>query len=163
MSNTMFLCGFMGSGKSEIVKKINNKSIFSTSDLDMLIEKKHGKIETIFKEYGESFFRSIEKDVFFENYKKFNLLALGGGSIDDNEIYDYILNSKKGIYLEESFDILWSRISDSSRPLVQNGKKYVKDRFENRRHRFEKLHFRISSSNIDSNVRRVINLLNNDN
>ena len=56
------LYGFMGSGKSTIGKKLSVYLDIPFVDLDRYIEEKDSVlISEVFSEYGESFFRSLEK------------------------------------------------------------------------------------------------------
>ena len=54
----------------------------------------------VFEDKGENYFRSIEQEEFFKQVDKFDLIALGGGAVENNEIYQHILKSGKAIYLE---------------------------------------------------------------
>src|SRR3972149_11133625 len=55
------LIGFMGSGKTEIGKRLAEKLGYTFMDTDSIIEKKMGKsISGIFQEDGEEHFRGLE-------------------------------------------------------------------------------------------------------
>ena len=95
-----FLCGFMGAGKSTILKEIDTKENITCMDLDLHIENLYGPINKIFDDKGESYFRLTEQEEFFEQVDRFDLIALGGGAVENDEIYKHILQSGKAIYLE---------------------------------------------------------------
>ena len=94
MSNTYYLCGFMGAGKSSILNKFQQQSNYSTIDLDSYIENKYGGIDKIFEEKGESYFRTIEEKEFFNHQNKFNIMAIGGGAVENNDIFQYLIDCK---------------------------------------------------------------------
>ena len=62
--NNIYLVGFMGSGKTSILKKIKQMVNANTIDLDENIEKKYGSINKIFQTQGEKYFRNIELKTF---------------------------------------------------------------------------------------------------
>jgi len=154
-----FLCGFMGAGKSTLVKEINSKKDISCMDLDLHIENLYGPINKIFDDQGESYFRLIEHEEFFKQVDKFDLIALGGGAVENNEIYQHILTSGKAIYLEVDFNVLWKRIENSSRPLVKFGKESVRGLYEKRIEKYQSLQHILSISNEENSYTAVLNVL----
>ena len=83
---TIYLCGFMGCGKSTIGKLLAQKTGLKFTDLDDYIEETEKmSIPEIFASKGESYFREKEakavKDLSAEN----SVVACGGGTIiNDN-------------------------------------------------------------------------------
>ena len=69
MKKNLVLTGMMGVGKSTIGKSPAYKTfIYAFIDVDRLIEKKEGKkINVIFRNKGESFFRKLENDISLDN------------------------------------------------------------------------------------------------
>ena len=163
MSSTYYLCGFMGAGKSSILNKFQQKSNYSTIDLDSYIENKYGAINKIFQERGESYFRTIEEKEFFNQQNKFKIMAIGGGAVENNDIFQYLIDCKQAIYLNLNFDELWERIKNSKRPLVNFGKKEVKNRFINRKEKYEMLQHRIPSENIEDAYNKILKIVENEN
>ena len=159
MNKCYYLAGFMGVGKSTILKKIIEKTELSCLDLDTSIEEKHGPIKEIFEKNGEGYFRELEEKEFFLIEPESNLVALGAGALTNNNIYKYILDNKTGIYLEEEFQILWSRIQNSDRPLAKLGHNYVEDLFNNRKARYENLHIKINNSNLNDVINSILDIL----
>ena len=98
MNKCYYLSGFMGVGKSTILKKIKERTQLSCIDLDASIEEKHGPINEIFEINGEDYFRKLEEKEFFLIEPESNLVALGAGALTNNNIYKYILDNKTGIY-----------------------------------------------------------------
>lgn len=159
MNKCYYLSGFMGVGKSTILKKIKERNQLSCIDLDASIEEKYGPINEIFEINGEAYFRKLEEKEFFLIEPESNLIALGAGALTNNNIYKHILDNKTGIYLEEEFQILWSRIQNSDRPLAKLGHNYVEDLFKNRKARYENLHIKITKSNLNDVINSILDIL----
>jgi len=118
MKNTIYLTGFMGSGKSTIGPILANTLGWDFFDLDKLIENKTGKkIRDIFEQEGEGHFRKIETDTLREISESKNvIISLGGGTIANKENIEIMKNTGKIIYLKVSLDTVYHRL------------KYKKDR-----------------------------------
>ncbi len=159
MNKCYYLSGFMGAGKSTILNKIKESTQLPCIDLDASIEERHGPINKIFKINGEDYFRKLEEKEFFLIEPEFKFVALGAGALTNNNIYQYILDNKTGIYLEEEFEILWSRIQNSDRPLAKLGHDYIKDLFNNRKERYENLHIKITRSNLNDVFNSILDIL----
>jgi len=92
----IFLIGFMGCGKSHWGKQLSQKLQMPFFDLDEKVEENEGKtITEIFADYGEEYFRLLEKDVLHlltESHESF-IMATGGGTPCFYNTIDY-LNAK---------------------------------------------------------------------
>ena len=98
MNKCYYLSGFMGVGKSTILKKIKERTQLSCIDLDASIAEKHGPINEIFEINGEDYFRKLEEKEFFLIEPESNLVALGAGALTNNNIYKYILIHVRNIF-----------------------------------------------------------------
>ncbi len=143
----IFICGFMGCGKSTFLKELErNSSKGELIDLDDLI------YET-YKEDDESLGHLIEREGFaqFRIYeaqlirilmKRGNdtVVALGGGAMGQISASQFLENNCPLVFLDIDFETCWRRvISDATRrPLVLEGKKSNKKRFEMRRCEYQK-------------------------
>ena len=79
---TVFLCGFMGCGKTTVGKKLAEISGRGYCDTDELIVKRAGMpIPDIFKKYGEPYFRKLETDIIKELCDFNGIAACGGGAM----------------------------------------------------------------------------------
>mgnify|MGYP003132193649 CR=1 FL=1 len=119
----IFLCGMMGTGKSVIGKHLARKLNLPFTDLDTIIESDTGKkIPQIFEEIGEAGFREIERNT-LARYLKHpkGVLALGGGSLQNQELVDLIKNSGILIFIDTPIEILISRLKKSRRRPMING------------------------------------------
>lgn len=119
---SLFLCGMMGTGKSLIGKHIARKLNVPFTDLDALIEFETGKtIPQIFEENGEHTFREIEKNTLIKyvNHSK-GVLALGGGTLQNQQLVNLIKNSGILIFIDTPKEILLNRLKKSRRrPMIK--------------------------------------------
>ncbi len=123
MKDNFFLCGFMGSGKSTIGRKLALLSDYEFFDLDALIvERMRMPITRIFSRFGEERFRQLERDCLFEKLDEHTIvMALGGGTIYDPDIVKRIKTSGYLIFLRLSIQQLVIRLSrNRRRPLLLN-------------------------------------------
>jgi shikimate kinase len=119
----IYLCGFMGSGKSTVGSKLAKKLNYVFLDTDSMIEKKENtKIREIFEKSGESKFRKLENAVIKEVIasKEKIVAALGGGSLIRKENLKLIKKNGFLIYLKTELKTIRKRIpSDPERPLLK--------------------------------------------
>jgi len=124
-SNTAFLVGFMGSGKSSILNILKLNTEIHTIDLDDIVLKENKddleSIEQLFEKHGEEYFRDCEVKAFQKIYQNPNtVISLGGGSMISSPIKSEVLKSEHTFYLKNEFENLWKNIKDSKRPLLSN-------------------------------------------
>ena len=108
--------GMPGAGKSTLAKDFSEKVCLKFFDTDLEFEKKHGVSPAEFIEnFGEKKFREEEKAVLFDILKSQQnvCIALGGGSISDDEIAFELC--KKSIVVIVERDI--NKLSMEGRPL----------------------------------------------
>lgn len=116
------LIGPPGAGKSSVGRALAKILNCDVLDTDGEIERISGrKIAEIFTEDGEPAFRAIEKDVVLDALKNApGVVALGGGSVLDNSVADYLRNSGAVVaYLEVSISQAAPRVGfNKERPLL---------------------------------------------
>lgn len=122
----IFLCGFMGCGKSTIGRQLAKLVGVKFIDLDQyIVESAKMTIPQIFEKYGENHFRQLEVD----SLKKLIdsppcVIAFGGGTVTREENVKNAKSSGKIIFLNPSFKTCYNRIkNDKNRPLVINNSK----------------------------------------
>lgn len=122
----IFICGFMGCGKTTQGKKLAKELGYYFIDLDDCISnQREMSITELFKEVGEEEFRKIEtkalKECIDNNLKA--LIATGGGTPCFNDNMQLMLSSGKVIYLKMDPKALYNRLFNAKgdRPLI-NGK-----------------------------------------
>ena len=155
MKRTIFLIGYMGSGKSVIGKELSKRILYTFYDLDYFIEMNEKlSINQIFDKKKELYFREIEKKYLKKLIDKDEnkIISLGGGTPCYNNNMDLILNTRnsESIYLKRSIDILVERLFKklSSRPLIS----HLKNRNELKefvsKHLFERNQYYLRSKKI---------------
>jgi shikimate kinase len=158
-NKTYYLCGFMGSGKSTILKTLMLKHNILGYDLDSIIENRYGDIAEIFTNKGEKYFREVEEEVFFEFFKKPQLFSLGGGSIENAKILKALVDSGTSIYLKNDFETLWNFIEKSDRPLVKLGKVELQSLFLKREENYKKLNMILDANDLIQCEKKITKLM----
>lgn len=134
---TIYLIGFMGSGKSQVGASLQRNYNLSFIDTDNYIEKKYSKdIPTIFKEEGEDQFRVYEIET-LKNLKDYGVIATGGGIVEREENYQTMKENGTTIYLKTSFDAIMMRLKyDQSRPLWNQSIEERRSLYEKRKKKY---------------------------
>jgi len=136
MKKNIYLIGFMASGKTVHGKRLASFLHFDFIDLDQLIESKENKnINEIFSQYGETYFRKIEKEALHQTFLLQNtVVSLGGGTPCFFDNMEEINKHGISIYLKANPGILAARLKKNigNRPLLANKndqelEKYVKE------------------------------------
>ena len=116
------LIGFMGSGKTEVGKRLAKRLGYIFIDTDKVIEDKLGRsITEIFRDYGESYFRELEAKLVEDlSGIKGHVISTGGGIVLNRE---NILSFKKYgfmiCWLKASPETIYNRIKNQThRPLI---------------------------------------------
>ncbi len=118
---SIYLCGFMGCGKSHIGKLLSKLLKMPFVDLDSYVVKKEGMaIPKIFEEKGEPYFRQLEADCLKELQDGY-VVATGGGTLINKDTAKYAGEHGKTVFLDAAFPVCYGRIkNDANRPLVVN-------------------------------------------
>lgn len=117
----IYLTGFMGSGKSTIGPILANTLGYGFVDIDKAIEQQTGKtVRQIFKDPGEEYFRTLEREVIQELLGKEHIvISLGGGTIADPINFPLIRASGILVYLKTAPEHLFKRLHHKSdRPIL---------------------------------------------
>ena len=174
MKRTIFLIGYMGSGKSRIGKELSDKISYNFYDLDKFIIANEGlTINEIFEQKKELYFREIEREYLKQLISKDEnkVISLGGGTPCYSDNMDLILNTNNSdsIYLNRSIDFLVQRLYNkiSSRPLIS----HLKDKDDLKefisKHLFERNQFYLrakkilnsNNSKVDQIISELLNIL----
>ena len=116
----IYLIGLPGVGKSTVGKELANRIGYDYVDLDLYIEEFMNKpIPEIFSEFGEDFFRELEKKALNDMLSKENVVVACGGGIVKDKTNKELMNGKC-IYLTAPIEFISERInnSDIDRPLM---------------------------------------------
>lgn len=151
ISHPVFLCGMMGSGKSTIGKKLAEDLNVPFTDLDELIEESEEMtIPEIFNQKGEESFREIEKKQIVKIAGSAEgVIALGGGSLQNQQIVDHLKLYGWLVYIDASQVEILDRLSDTSgRPMLKDStelEKRISTLFDQRLKFYEQAHFSIQT------------------
>lgn len=118
---SIYLCGFMASGKSTLGKALAEKLGWDFRDLDTVIEQKEGMaITEIFKEKGEDYFREKEREYLLFLTREFKgVVALGGGAIQDQRIADHLKVHGLLVFVDSPMEQIVERVYESDeRPIL---------------------------------------------
>ncbi len=121
MSSTVYLCGFMGCGKSHIGRMLAAQMNRELVDLDKyIVAKENLSIPEIFDKFGEPHFRKLEAK-YIRELAGGKIVATGGGALINDETAKFARESGISVYINTSFEICYRRIKgDTNRPLVMN-------------------------------------------
>jgi len=141
----IFLCGYMGSGKSLVARHLAAKMNYPAIDLDdqiALMEEKN--IPNIFAQKGELYFRKLETRVLKDTLANpaSLIVALGGGTLSYGNNLQLIKDTPEThmVYLKASVEFLTNRLFNEkeTRPVISHLKE--KEALEDfiRKHLFER-------------------------
>lgn len=131
----IYLCGFMGCGKSRIGRELAKKTGMRFADLDAyIVEHEKMPIPEIFERFGEPHFRELEAK-YIREIPDNSVVALGGGAIINENTAKTAKQTGKVVFLDADFETCYGRIkNDSNRPLAYNNpKEKVRELFDTRR------------------------------
>jgi 3-dehydroquinate synthase len=150
----------MGTGKTETAKELAELLALEFMDTDALVERLAGcSIAEIIAEKGEAHFRALEAEVCERLYgRRGVVIATGGGTLLNEEIFQAFSNSGTTVLLEASIDSLHERLAgDDSRPLLVAGGggrtkakllRRIRSLLEDRERMYKNIRFRIDTSRI---------------
>mgnify|MGYP002709189055 CR=1 FL=1 len=124
-SCSLFLIGFMGTGKSTIAAELAKHLGLEVLEMDETIEKQEGmSIPDIFSTYGEAYFRKLETDLLKETGNIGNrIVSCGGGAAARAENVAEMKKSGVILLLTAAPETILTRIEDNDdRPLLRGRK-----------------------------------------
>lgn len=172
LPDRIFICGFMGAGKSTIGKLLADKLNQPFIDLDERIEEQAGNsIPKIFDEEGEEYFRKLERAAVLDIIRdEHGVVALGGGSLQNQHILDHVKLNGLLIFIETPFSVILDRITENpDRPLLldENGnmkeEELLREELRNLYHErlplYEQAELQVNSRNYESTEELVRDLI----
>ncbi len=121
----IFLCGFMGCGKSTVGKRLASALKCDFTDMDRYIEETEGRtISEIFESDGEKYFRDLETEIIKSFKDKGGVIATGGGALLREENGLAAKQSGIPVFIDTKFSLCYERIKgDKKRPIAYNSTK----------------------------------------
>lgn len=125
MSETVYLCGFMGCGKTTVGRLLSSMLELPYCDMDDHIEKTLGmSIPDIFEEKGEEYFRRRETEAVSVLGEAGGVISCGGGAMLREVNAQAAKKFGKVVFIDTPFDVCWQRIADDKgRPIVMRNTK----------------------------------------
>lgn len=124
-TNSIYLLGMPGCGKSTLGKQFAAFSGYTYADCDDLIIQEQGKsIEQIYKEGGEMSFRKLEHELIksFDGVEN-TVVCTGGGLPCFNGNMEIMNQQGITVFMDISAEEIWQRVKNtdfSGRPIYQN-------------------------------------------
>jgi len=142
---SIYLCGFMGCGKSHIGRRLSKRLNMPLVDLDeYIVQKEKRSIPEIFEQSGEPYFRQLEADCLKELEEGY-IVATGGGTLINENTAKYANGHGITVFLDAIFPVCYGRIkNDANRPLVVNNTKEQLEEIFNTRRKIYKAHSAIT-------------------
>lgn len=162
----IFLCGFMGCGKSTVGRKLASVLNCDFVDMDNYIEAAEGRsISEIFASEGEKYFRDLETETIKRFKNKGGVIATGGGALLREENGLAAKSSGIPVFIDTSFSVCYNRIKgDKKRPIAFNStQEELKELYDKRK----SLYIKNSLITVDGNIpvpavtKEIINAINN--
>ena len=162
---SVYLVGFMGSGKSTVGSLLADKLGWEFVDLDNEIERRADmSIPAIFERQGEVAFRAIERSALLEQVERAReghplVVALGGGAFVKAENREAL--EGLSIWLDCPAAILWQRVADEShRPLARDRGSF-EELYQKRRAEYARADFTVAVNEEEPQalVERILKLL----
>jgi shikimate kinase len=129
--DSIYVCGFMASGKSTVGKSLADKLEREFRDLDAIIEETEERsIKEIFDGKGEEYFREKEWEYLLALTRHFKgIISLGGGALQNQRIIDHLKVNGILLYLNTPMEEIVDRVLDSDeRPILFNEAGKIKSR-----------------------------------
>ncbi len=159
----------MGTGKTTVGKLLAKRLRREFVEMDEEIEKREKKkIVDIFSQYGEAYFRKVEKNMLREISQKDNLvISCGGGIVIDEENIRVMKGTGVMVCLEATPEVIYQRTKkDTHRPLlnVPDPLSRIKELLSLREPYYQKAEYFLDTSNISPEeiVEKIVELLKND-
>ena len=133
---TVFLCGFMGCGKTTVGRLAAKKLGCGFCDTDeLIVADQNMSIPDIFAQKGEPYFRKVEAEIVKSVCGRTAVVACGGGAMLDPESARAASAAGAVVFLDADFETCYERIcGDTNRPIaVSSTKEELLERFNARR------------------------------
>lgn len=162
----IFLCGFMGCGKSTVGRKLASMLNCDFVDMDNYIEEIEGRsISEIFASDGEKYFRDLETETIKKFKNKGGVIATGGGALLREENGLAAKQSGIPVFIDTNFSVCYNRIKgDKKRPIAYNStREELKELFDKRKGLYKKNSIIAVNGNVPVSVvaKEIIDAINN--
>ena len=153
---SIYLVGFMGSGKSTVGRALADELGWHFVDLDEEIERRAGAaISTIFDQHGERVFRNLESEALRQIVRgvqsgRPHVVSLGGGALLSENNFDLVSNHGITVWLDCPLEMLERRVASAQhRPLARDPVRF-RELFEVRKPGYARADYRIEVDGDDA-------------
>ena len=133
---TVFLCGFMGCGKTTVGKMVAQFTGRIFADMDTYIEDcEHRSIAEIFAKDGEHYCRALETEAVKQLRETGYIVATGGGAMVNPVNAVEAKQGGRVVFIDTPFEVCFERIKgDKKRPLAASAsEEELRARYDARR------------------------------
>lgn len=144
-SDKIYLVGFMAAGKTTVAHALASRLGWRAEDVDELIEARERRpVAEIFARAGESYFRSVERDILKVLLPlRHVVVATGGGTFVEPDNRSAINLDGLSVWLDVPIDVVLARLpADGRRPLATD-RVQMERLFAARRVAYAQAHVRI--------------------
>ncbi len=138
----------MAAGKTTLAQALGRRLGWRADDVDALIEARERRtVAEIFARDGESYFRSVERQVIWSLLpQRHAVIATGGGTFIDPENRAAINADGLSVWLDVPFDVLLNRIPLDGRRPMANDRVQMALLYESRRLAYQQAQVRLDAS-----------------
>ncbi|MDP3716776.1 MAG: shikimate kinase [Acidobacteriota bacterium] len=146
-ADKVYLVGFMGAGKTTAARALGKRLDWKVEDIDACIERAERRdIPTIFRQDGEPYFRSREREVLIGLLPERGVVvASGGGTFVDPANRELMLKDGAVVWLDAPLATILTRIPlDGRRPLAAD-RLEMEQLYNQRLAAYRQAHFRVDA------------------
>lgn len=161
----LILVGFMGTGKTEVGRRLAARLGRVFVDMDAVIEERTGRtIAELFERDGEASFRRRERELVRELAGRKNLVIAAGGGVvlDPDNLRDFERTGVVICLTATAEEILRRVAGQTHRPLLEGGDRLrrIRELLERRRPLYEAIERRVETTGltVEETVARVLDL-----
>lgn len=160
---TIYLTGFMGSGKSHTGHRLAELLGLPFLDLDAAIEAGAGKtISEIFAADGQDAFRALETATLHQTAKlPVAVVSTGGGTPCFKDNMEWMNHRGLTVFLDPPVSVLVERLKNdrAHRPLLRAAEQleaFITQKLASRRHHYEKAQIQLTITDPNAEVERLL-------
>jgi shikimate kinase len=162
-ADKIYLVGFMGAGKTTVAAVLARRLDWRAEDIDARIEHRERRdIPTIFRQDGEPYFRTVEREELIALVPQRGVvIATGGGTMIDPLNRELMLQDGAVVWLDAPFTTLVDRVPiDGRRPLASD-RNEMERLYNHRLAAYRQAHVRVDAGrgSVEDLVERIVDWL----